>query len=150
MSDKIAVTSSPCFGDEPDHGALSRKAIPAEDGATVAAGGVVDDGRAAAVTLEGAGRPRSDAPTTTMPTWRADIDSLAFRPDGHDGLCMVHRRAFRTLLKRVASAEDCADFFRCHQAAFQAAARAKIVREALGQGANFHLTSRDIARQIGI
>ncbi|UZE47182.1 hypothetical protein [Rhodopseudomonas sp. P2A-2r] len=82
------------------------------------------------------------------PAWRDDIDSLAFRPDGHDGVCMVHRRAFRTLLKRVATADDCADFFRRHEAAFQAAARAKIERAMLGQGANLHLTSRDVARQM--
>jgi hypothetical protein len=61
---------------------------------------------------------------------------------------MVHRRAFRTLLKRVATADDCADFFHRNEAAFQAAARAKIVRAMLGQGANLHLTSRDVARQI--
>lgn len=85
-----------------------------------------------------------------MPIWRADIDALAFRPDGHGGVCMVHRRAFRTLLKRAATADDCADFFRCHQAPFHAAARAKIAREAVGQGTNFHLTSRDVSRQIGI
>jgi len=80
--------------------------------------------------------------------WRADIDSLAFRPQNHDGLCMVHRRAFGTLLQRAASPDDCTDFFRRHAAAFQAAARAKIVRTLPGHGANLHLTSRDVARQI--
>ncbi|CAN5324363.1 hypothetical protein BH11PSE4_BH11PSE4_34550 [soil metagenome] len=82
------------------------------------------------------------------PTWRDDIDSLAFRPDGHDGVCMVHRRAFRTLLKRTASPEDCAEFFHGHESAFHAAAHAKIVRAKLEQGANLHLTSRDVARQM--
>jgi hypothetical protein len=85
---------------------------------------------------------------SSPPVWRDDIDSLAFRPDGHGGVCMMHRRAFRTLLKRIASPDDCADFFRRHEAAFQAAARAKIVRATLGEGANLHLTSRDVARQM--
>ena len=88
--------------------------------------------------------PRARSPST----WRADIDSLAFRPDGHGGVCMVHRRAFRTLLKRTPSPDDCAGFFKAHEAAFQAAARAKILRARLEQGANLHLTSRDVARQI--
>jgi hypothetical protein len=61
---------------------------------------------------------------------------------------MVHRRAFGTLLKHAAAPEDCVAFFRQHAAAFQAAARAKIVRTGLGQGANLHLTSRDVARQM--
>ena len=61
---------------------------------------------------------------------------------------MVHRRAFGTLLKRVASPEDCVAFFRQHAAAFQAAARAKIVRAGVGQGTSLHLTSRDVARQM--
>ena len=88
--------------------------------------------------------PRDSCP----PAWRADIDSLAFRPDGHGGVCMVHRRAFRTLLKRTASPEECAAFYQSHEAAFHAAARAKIVRVTLGQGANLHLTSRDVKRQM--
>jgi hypothetical protein len=87
-------------------------------------------------------------PRDSSPTWRADVDSLSFRPDGHSGVCMVHRRAFRTLLKRLPSPDDCAAFFRAHEAAFQAAARAKIVRAALGQGGNLHLTSRDVKRQM--
>jgi hypothetical protein len=91
----------------------------------------------------------SDSPVDPgAPVWRADVDSLAFRPDGHGGVCMVHRRAFRTLLKHTPSPDDCAAFFRAHEAAFQAAARAKIVRAMLGQDANLHLTSRDVARQM--
>jgi hypothetical protein len=87
-------------------------------------------------------------PQPTSASWRTDIDSLAFRPDGHGGVCMVHRRAFRTLLKRAPTPEDCVAFFRAHEAGFQAAARAKILRANLEQAANLHLTSRDVARQM--
>src|SRR6476469_144498 len=30
--------------------------------------------------------------------WRREIDSLSFMPAGHQGECVVHRRAFRVLL----------------------------------------------------
>ena len=80
--------------------------------------------------------------------WRADVDALAFTPAGHDGLCMVHRRAFRALLKTDPAPGDCESFFRTHEAAFQAAALAKIVRAKVAAGDNFHLTSRDVARQM--
>ena len=33
--------------------------------------------------------------------WRHDIDALAFRPEGHRGTCVVHRLAFRTLMRLV-------------------------------------------------
>jgi hypothetical protein len=82
------------------------------------------------------------------PLWRADIDALAFRPDGHGGVCMVHRHAFRTLLRQMPTEEDCAAFFRAHEAAFHAAASAKLVRVPVAADANFHLTSRDLARQM--
>ena len=39
-------------------------------------------------------------------------------------------------------------YFRANRDAFQAAADAKILREAVAPGVNFHLTSRDVARQI--
>lgn len=80
------------------------------------------------------------------PAWRADIDALAFRPDGHDGICMVHRHAFRTLLGRYPSPEDCAAYFQEYRVAFQAAASAKVARAGVAVDANFHLTSRDLAR----
>jgi hypothetical protein len=80
--------------------------------------------------------------------WRADVDALAFRPDGHRGLCMVHRHAFRTLLRRYPSPEECGDFFRAHATAFQVAAGAKIERASVPVDANFHLTSRDLSRQM--
>ena len=82
------------------------------------------------------------------PIWRTDVDALAFRPDGHRGLCMVHRHAFRTLLRHYPSPEECGGFFRECVAVFHAAARAKIERAAVPVDANFHLTSRDLSRQM--
>ena len=38
-----------------------------------------------------------------MPRWRDDIDALEFQPTAHRGLCVVHRRAFRTLLRTTPS-----------------------------------------------
>jgi hypothetical protein len=87
-------------------------------------------------------------PHTKSPTWRDDLDALAFRPDGHQGVCMVHRRAFRTLMRAMPSPQQCEDFFLIHQDAFQAAARAKMLRARVAAGANFHLTSRDVSRQL--
>jgi len=81
-------------------------------------------------------------------TWRPDIDALVFEPEGHQGGCMVHRRAFRALLRFSPAPEDCEAFFQSHEAAFRAAASAKIHRENVLRGTNFHLTSRDVARQI--
>ena len=82
------------------------------------------------------------------PTWRDEIDALAFQPEQHSGLCMVHRRAFRTLLRTTPSPQQCVDFFNTHQDAFQAAARAKVLRASVANTANFHLTSRDVTRQL--
>lgn len=82
------------------------------------------------------------------PTWRDDIDALAFQPAYHQGVCMVHRRAFRTLLRETPSPQQCVDFYRTHQEAFQAAARAKVLRASVADTANFHLTSRDVTRQL--
>lgn len=87
-------------------------------------------------------------PSRKPPIWRDDIDALAFQPVEHGGLCMVHRRAFRTLLRAAASPQDCVDFYDGHEQAFQAAARAKVLRARVGPTANFHLTSRDVARQL--
>lgn len=80
------------------------------------------------------------------PVWRADVDALAFRPSSHRGLCMVHRHAFRTLLRRYPSPEDCAAYFQDHRAVFQAAASVKLAQASVAADANFHLTSRDLAR----
>jgi hypothetical protein len=87
-------------------------------------------------------------PSSTPPIWRDDIDALAFQPEAHDGLCMVHRRAFRTLLRTAPSPRQCIEFFNAHHAAFQAAARAKLLRTCVAATANFHLTSRDVSREL--
>jgi hypothetical protein len=87
-------------------------------------------------------------PSSKTPIWRDDIDALAFQPREHAGLCMVHRRAFRTLLRAMPSPQDCVEFFNTHREAFQAAARAKLQRVNVSETANFHLTSRDVTRQL--
>jgi hypothetical protein len=83
-----------------------------------------------------------------MTTWRSDIEALIFHPDSRQEHCAVHRRAFRTLLGFDPSPEDCATFFRANRAAFEAAAGAKILEKSIAGGSNFHLTSRDVARQL--
>ena len=78
--------------------------------------------------------------------WRSDIDSLSFQPRGHAGHCVVHRRAFATILGFDPTPVDCTACFQQRVSAFEAAAAAKISRAALAADANFHLTSRDIVR----
>ena len=87
-------------------------------------------------------------PSSKPPIWRNDIDALAFQPEEHNGRCMVHRRAFRTLLRAMPSPRQCIEFFNAHQEAFQAAARAKLLRRQVATTANFHLTSRDVSREL--
>ena len=87
-------------------------------------------------------------PPSKPPIWRDDIDALAFQPAEHAGLCMVHRRAFRTLLRIAPSPRQCVEFFNAHHQAFQAAARAKLLRTNVATSVNFHLTSRDVTRQL--
>ena len=87
-------------------------------------------------------------PSSKTPIWRDDIDALAFQPREHAGLCMVHRRAFRTLLRATPSPRESIEFFDAHREAFQAAARAKLLRSKLTTTSNFHLTSRDVIRQL--
>jgi hypothetical protein len=85
-----------------------------------------------------------------MTVWRSDINALAFEPEGHAGICTVHRLAFRTLLGRLPTPADCIAYFKSNAPAFHAAARHKISRRGLAAGANFHLTSRDVAAAIGV
>ena len=80
--------------------------------------------------------------------WRDDIDALVFEPNDHRGFCMVHRLAFRTLLRFCPEPSDCEAFFHAHEGAFRAAAEAKMIRENVANGFNFHLTSRDVTRQM--
>ena len=81
-----------------------------------------------------------------MTLWRDDLDALSFRPAGGDVFCMVHRLAFRTLMGRLSSKEDCLAWFEANRDAFEAAAKDKMARGVTG---NFHLTSRDITGQVG-
>jgi hypothetical protein len=87
-------------------------------------------------------------PSSKPPIWRNDIDALTFQPEDHIGLCMVHRRAFRTLLRVMPTPRECVAFFNTHQEAFQAAAREKLLRTKPPSTANFHVTSRDVIRHL--
>jgi hypothetical protein len=78
--------------------------------------------------------------------WREDIDALQFAA-GERRACMLHRLAFRRLLGRDPRRDDCMAYFAAHDGVFRAAAALKIARHAIARGRNFHLTSRDIARQ---
>ncbi len=78
-------------------------------------------------------------------TWRHDVDSLMFRPNGHEGFCFIHRLAFRSMGERVGQ-EGCEAYFRLYREAFEQAARSKIRRAGLAREQNFHLTSRDVRR----
>jgi hypothetical protein len=80
--------------------------------------------------------------------WREDINSLAFRTERGMGLCMVHRLAFRTLMRADVTPEGCVAFFERHRPAFDRAACRKVEGEGIPRGANFHLTSRDIRRAL--
>jgi hypothetical protein len=85
---------------------------------------------------------------TVAVVWRQDLDAITFIPEGHRGLCAVHRLAFRRLLQKEPAPENCTSYFTLHQDAFQAAASEKIRQKALANDANFHLTSRDVAKQL--
>jgi hypothetical protein len=78
--------------------------------------------------------------------WRIDIDSFTFQPVDYEGVCVVHRRAFESLVGTPLSAETCQEYFASNLTVFQAAALAKISRERVTAGVAFHLTSRDIKR----
>jgi hypothetical protein len=82
------------------------------------------------------------------PIWRSDIDSLAFRPSGHMGMCVIHRRAFRTLLGCTPSPQQSIDFYLLQRDSFEAAARAKLAARSIRETENFHLTSRDVRRRL--
>ncbi|WP_448205926.1 hypothetical protein [Azospirillum sp. sgz302134] len=82
--------------------------------------------------------------------WRGDIDALVFTPQGHRGLCAVHRLAFRTLLGRLPEPADCLAHFAAHREAFHRAAAQKIAGRGLPPEASLHLTSRAIQRAADI
>src|SRR4051794_16787288 len=79
-------------------------------------------------------------------TWRSDIDALSFQPPGHEGRCMVHRLAFRSLIGSEPTPGRCLDYFAEHREGFLGAAAAKIALRGIETASNFHLTSRDIRR----
>src|SRR5262249_40545043 len=69
--------------------------------------------------------------TGVTATWRHDIDALAFRPGGHEGTCMVHRLAFRALMRLVPTPDACIAYFTAHQGTLRLSAQAKIRRQAI-------------------
>ena len=76
-----------------------------------------------------------------------NLDALQFLA-APTNICMVHRLAFRRLIGRNPRPADCMVYFSAQAPAFGAAAMAKIIRQDLAPGRNFHLNSRDIARQL--
>jgi hypothetical protein len=91
---------------------------------------------------------QSDDGSITRVTWRADIDALMFWIAAHSASCAVHRQAFRTLMRRNPTPQDCLAYFGNVEDAFRAAAAAKITRNQIPAGTNLHLTSRDVARKL--
>jgi hypothetical protein len=79
-------------------------------------------------------------------SWRADLDALIFPVEAHAASCVVHRRAFRTLLRFEPTPADCLRYYSECERAFLVAAKAKIAQRNIAAGTNLHLTSRDIAR----
>jgi hypothetical protein len=90
----------------------------------------------------------TSAAVDARPSWRADIDALSFPVAAHAASCMVHRRAFRTLLRFEPTPADCLRYFGECERAFRLAASAKIAQRNIEAGTNLHLTSRDIARNL--
>jgi len=80
--------------------------------------------------------------------WRSDVDALTFEVGSHTGRCFVQRGAFGTLLGHDPVPAECAQYFEEHRAVFERAAQEKLLRAKIAAGANYHLTSRDIAREL--
>lgn len=78
--------------------------------------------------------------------WRGDIDSVEFRPIDHEGLCMVHRLALRTLIGFKAEPDECVAYVERNWAVIVAAAADKIAARKIAHDRNFNLNSRDIRR----
>ncbi|MBY3562576.1 hypothetical protein [Rhizobium laguerreae] len=81
--------------------------------------------------------------------WSVDLDALQFTA-GNGGNCLVHRRAFRAMLRKPPVMEDCIAFYEVNQATFQTAATEKIAEHCVGGGQNFHLNSRQIRRVLAM
>lgn len=80
--------------------------------------------------------------------WSDELDALRFAVPGHGAFCAVHRLAFKAVLGASPEREAALVFFHDHEAAFTAAALAKIKRAGLPAGRSLHLNSRDIRRAI--
>jgi hypothetical protein len=85
---------------------------------------------------------------TAQAFWRSDIDALTFPVESHSASCVVHRRAFRTLLRFEPTPRDCLQYFHERSQAFRLAANAKITQKNIPMGTNLHLTSREIGRKL--
>jgi hypothetical protein len=81
------------------------------------------------------------------PEWRADLDALVFAVPG-GGRCFVHRLAFRTLLGRRPAPDDCLRFVAENSATLLAAAAERRAGLSMEGHFAFHLTSRQIRRQL--
>ena len=81
--------------------------------------------------------------------WVEKIDSLEFRPTGHKGTCVIHRLAFRVILKNARpTASQCLLFAKRYKSYFEEAALTKINEAELEGDRRFHITSRDIRNSL--
>ncbi|UXT48258.1 hypothetical protein FY136_03020 [Agrobacterium tumefaciens] len=80
--------------------------------------------------------------------WSDELDALRFAVPGHGAFCAVHRLAFKAALGKSPDRDAALAYFYDHEAAFAAAALAKIKRSNLPAGHSLHLNSRDIRRAI--
>ena len=77
--------------------------------------------------------------------WNDEIDALEFRLNGYEVTCVIHRLAFRALLKLARpEAQDCLVYATGLRRVFEAVAVSKATRTGLKPGARFHITSRDV------
>ena len=77
--------------------------------------------------------------------WAIEADSVHF-PALNGGRCFIHRLAFRALLGRDPSKEDCITFVTRNQDAIANAAGMRAEQAKIGLGVNFHLNSRHLRR----
>lgn len=83
-----------------------------------------------------------------MLKWRADLDALQF-PVGEGRSCFIHRLALRKFLGRTPTPGECLRFAMRYSETLKDAAEQRCANlRATGRSGNFHLTSRDIARNL--
>lgn len=81
--------------------------------------------------------------------WNQEIDALEFVVLGHELTCVIHRLAFRVLLKvSPPTISDCLRYSSHQRRAFDEAALSKAKRMALAPGTRFHITSRDVRKSL--